>query len=515
MIRAVNYCRVSTEEQIQSHSLSNQIKESVEAIAKNKWVHICSYIDEGKSGTTVKNRSAYKKLLEDMEKDKFDIIVVKSQDRLMRNIREWYYFIDRLIKNEKKLYFYIENEFYTPDNAFITGIKAILAEEYSRELSKKINNAHRNRQKSGSAVLLTSNTWGYDKKGKEVVVNEKEAEIVKWIYHLCLEGYGSRCIAKMLSDKGMKGRTGNSFSDVTVRRIIRNPLFKGTVVMNKKHIDFDTKSTVNVEQCNWIVHENRVPAIVSETVWQQANDMMNERCKIVKTEHFKMSKRGKNKGVYELSGKIYCGECGNIYWRRCRKTKKEINVVEWSCSEYVKNGRKKENDIYGCNNITVKNETIECILYTVAKQFGFDTQKDIIKSAITVLKQIMEQKQEIEYLQQQKQGIIHKRELLLDRHLDGDISLEVFKTKYAMIEQQYIQCCDTIEKTIKQYNDVLEINKRFCDIENKIQSMVEKELKLHKLLNHILKIEVFYNQIKIYFDVFEPIEIEIKESKRI
>lgn len=137
MLRAVIYCRVSTDEETQTNSLENQIQQCLEIITKNKWIHIYSYIDEGKSGTTTKHRNAYQKLLQDMEQDKFDIIVVKNQDRLMRNTKEWYHFIDKLTRNEKKLYFYMENKFYSPDDTLITGIKAILAEEYSRDLSKK------------------------------------------------------------------------------------------------------------------------------------------------------------------------------------------------------------------------------------------------------------------------------------------------------------------------------------------------------------------------------------------
>lgn len=182
MMRAVNYCRVSTDEEAQTNSLESQIAESIEAISKNGWIHVNSYIDEGKSGTTRKRRDSYNKLLEDMERNEFDIIVVKYQDRLMRNTKEWYHFIDRLVQNGKRLYFYLENKFYSPDDALITGIRAILAEEFSRDLSKKINHAHRTRQESGSTVLITSKTWGYDKDGKNVVINEKEAEIVRLIY---------------------------------------------------------------------------------------------------------------------------------------------------------------------------------------------------------------------------------------------------------------------------------------------------------------------------------------------
>ena len=91
----------------------------------------------------VRGREQYQRLFEDLLGKRFDVVVIKSQDRLMRNTKDWYIFIDRLVSCRKKLYLYLEQRFYTADDSLITGIKAILAEEYSRELSRKINNAHK------------------------------------------------------------------------------------------------------------------------------------------------------------------------------------------------------------------------------------------------------------------------------------------------------------------------------------------------------------------------------------
>ena len=157
MLRAVIYARCSTEEESQIDALKNQVAEARECVRNQGWFLVDEYV-ESKSGTSTKGRSEYNRLFEDLQKDKFDIIVIKSQDRLMRNTKDWYVFVDRLTITRKKLYMYIERKFYTTDDALITGIKAILAEEYSRELSKKINNAHRNRQKNGGKPILTSNT---------------------------------------------------------------------------------------------------------------------------------------------------------------------------------------------------------------------------------------------------------------------------------------------------------------------------------------------------------------------
>ena len=97
----------------------------------------------------------------------------------MRNVKDWYLFLDRLIRCGKQLYLYLEQKFYETEDGLIAGIKAILAEDYSRELSKKINNAHRNRQEKGGKVILTSKTFGFHKeKDCRVSIVEEEAEMV-------------------------------------------------------------------------------------------------------------------------------------------------------------------------------------------------------------------------------------------------------------------------------------------------------------------------------------------------
>ena len=108
---------------------------------------------------------------------------------------------------------YLERKFYTPDDALITGIKAILAEEYSRELSKKINNAHRNRQKEGKNFVLTRNTYGLKKlPDKRIVVDEAEADMIRMIFQLSANGYGTHCSAEILYQNGYRNHEGNAIS---------------------------------------------------------------------------------------------------------------------------------------------------------------------------------------------------------------------------------------------------------------------------------------------------------------
>ncbi len=120
-VRAVIYARCSTEEESQKDALKKQVEEGRMCVRENGWLLTDIYV-ESRSGTTTKGRNEYKRLYEDLASDKFDIIVIKSQDRLMRNTKDWYLFIDRLLRGQKKLYIYIERKYYTTDDS-VRGVQ--------------------------------------------------------------------------------------------------------------------------------------------------------------------------------------------------------------------------------------------------------------------------------------------------------------------------------------------------------------------------------------------------------
>ena len=145
-----------------------------------------------------------------MQEDKFDIIVVKSQDRLQRNTFDWYKFADLLNKNNKRLYLYMDNKFYEPsEDALITGIKAILAEQYSRDLSKKLNNYHEHRiekARAGEEVPAMGNgqTYGYQLINGKWVVDESQRELVRKMYELYTDLHSVRKVRDALNEQGIQ-----------------------------------------------------------------------------------------------------------------------------------------------------------------------------------------------------------------------------------------------------------------------------------------------------------------------
>lgn len=126
--------------------------------------------------------------------------------------------------------------FYSPDNALISGIKAILAEEYSRELSKKINNSYKRRieaAKNGEKISIVNNSrsLGYDKVNGELVINEKEAEAVRMIFNMYASGEGLRAISNTLYDMGYRNRSGNEIDPTTISRMLSSEKYKGVYVI--------------------------------------------------------------------------------------------------------------------------------------------------------------------------------------------------------------------------------------------------------------------------------------------
>ena len=113
-------------------------------------------------------------------------------------------FADRLNCAGKRLYFYLENTFYSPEDALLTGIKAILAEEYSRELSKKMNLAHQKRQQNNGKPVLTSKSYGYRRTADGAIeIIPEEAAVTRRMYELCADGLGGRKIAAVLAAEGV------------------------------------------------------------------------------------------------------------------------------------------------------------------------------------------------------------------------------------------------------------------------------------------------------------------------
>lgn len=474
------------------NALAIQASESREIVLHKGWQIADQYI-ESESGTTAYKRSEYKRLLEDMEIDKFDIIVIKSIDRLMRSAKDWYIFLDKLTQYNKQLYIYIDNKFYTPDDSLLTGIKAILAEDFSRELSKKIKNAHKRRQNKKSGLNITSPMFGWDKMGRDkFVINAEEAEKYRLAFELAKEGKGFYTIAKIMYESGVRSKKGTRISEVQWRKMLYSPRAHGTVVLHQTEYDFEAKKKIYLPESEWIYIENALPPIVSKEYHEEFLEAMSRRRVYNDTRHKGFA------GLYDLSGKIYCAECGAVYYRRgfASGTGK---IAGWKCSNALKHGRKSEKNPNGCENIHVAEDVVmELIEVSCEKYYDtlFGQEESIAEEAVSIIrsvicknnceKELAGLKKEIGKLKKKKQILMHK---LMEEVIEDADFKAVNQEVSAKLEQ--LQCkIYGINLQNEKYNNYEE---RLFKIKEALENGIIHQAKTKELISRADKIYIHAN----------------------
>ncbi|MCI8418423.1 MAG: recombinase family protein [Lachnospiraceae bacterium] len=494
-LRAVIYNRCSTEEESQRDALIKQVQESEACVRQQGWILVDSYV-EARSGTTARGRKEYNRLYQDLQGEKFDIIVIKSLDRLMRNTKEWYLFLDCMQKNGKRLYMYLERKFYTPDDSLIIGIKAILAEEYSRELSKKINNAHQNRQKEGRSFVITNSAYGFRKlPDKSIVLDEREADMIRLLFQLSSEGVGTYVSSQILYERGYRNRKGERISASVIRKIIRNPLYKGDVVQNREHYDFESKRQIKNPKSTWVIHKGVLPAIVDAELYETAN-----RCMDMRKREGRRGDAHKNAGSwrkYGLSGKLVCGLCGQPFYRTVRSGKRE-GAITWKCRSYLEGGRRQQN---GCRNIHLSEQRFLSFVNCMGREDDIALQgEQLIKETLSMLQKALQEdsaeKKRID-LQEREKRIWEKKDRLLQKLLDGILSDEDFMRKNRVFEEQ-LENIQSQLRVIPLQKERLEW--RMAELRKRLEEEIVEKARIAERIDHIQRIEVFPECLYLFLD---------------
>ncbi len=497
-MRACIYNRCSTEEESQINALEIQVQESREIVEREGWIVVRQYV-ESQSGTTSYRRSEYQKMLEELEQDLFDLVVVKSIDRLTRSAKDWYVFLDKLMQNHKKLYIYIDRKFYTPDDNLLTGIKAILAEDFSRELSKKIKNAHKRRQEKKSGLNITVPIFGWDKVSKDVyVLNEEEAEAYRLAFAMAEEGKGFYTIAKQMYNRGIRSKKGGRISEVQWRKMLYSPRAHGSVVMHTTEYDFETKKKRKLPESEWIVIEDALPPIVSAVYQQKVLEKIETR---TARNHFSNYTRNMTKGgLYDLSGKIYCSRCGKPYYRSQVLVKKE-KVIAWKCSTFLKQGRE-----HGCRNDTVLEKEV---LQTIEKMYVGDAneylqrKEALIAETLELLEKACcenENKKSIYKFQKKLDQLQNKKKVLLQKLLDEIIKDEEYIVLEREIQEQ-IENLHIVIKCMKEKQDeYINCKERLCEIRQILNDGVVRQAILKIITKKVERIFVHLDgRLEIFF----------------
>lgn len=279
-LRVAAYCRTSTNQEEQNSSLENQIAYYTAFIQSNPmWRFVAVYADQA-SGLHTKNRPGYRKLLRDCRRGKIDLILVKSLSRFGRDAQEAIATIRKLKQMNVGIYIELGGIFTmkTPDS--VIDLYAAFAQAESQTRSESIKFGIQNRMRSGRTILNHRQFLGYTKGPDGVLqIVPEEAEIVRKIFELYIQGNGVRKIKKYLESHGIKTVTGKTeWSTSTIDRMLSNEKYVGQVLMQKTYTpDFLTgKQVKNTGQKEMYLVENAHEPIIDQEAFDKVQGMKGQ-----------------------------------------------------------------------------------------------------------------------------------------------------------------------------------------------------------------------------------------------
>jgi len=333
--RVAAYARVSTDSEEQLTSYEAQVDYYTKYINERAdWIFAGIYTDEGISATNTKKRDGFKQMVADALDGKIDLIVTKSVSRFARNTVDSLVTVRQLKEKGVEVYFEKEN-IYTLDSKgeLLITIMSSLAQEESRSISENVTWGQRKRMADGKVSMPYRHFLGYEK-GEDGLpkIVEKEAETVRLIYRMFLEGKTPSAIARHLANQGIPSPSGKKTWQVaTVTSILTNEKYKGDALLQKRFtVDFLTKTTkVNEGEVPQYYVQNSHPAIIEPDEFDAVQLEMERRKKL-----------GRPVSCHSpFSAKIICGECGGFYGSKVWGSNTKYRRTVWRCNEKYKNDK--------------------------------------------------------------------------------------------------------------------------------------------------------------------------------
>ena len=469
------YCRVSTDKEDQLNSLETQKEFFLEYTKRTGDNLIKLYADEGISGTKIKNRKEFQRMLADAEKGLFDMVVVKDISRFARNT------VDLLQSVRKLKALGIETQFLTANmtsmgnSEFVLTIFGALAQEESANTSKRIKFGKKVNAEKGRVPNIV---YGYDKTIGDyfnLSINEEEAKVIRQMFTWYTEeGYGGAKIANMLNDRGIKTKRGNNWSQNSVCRILTNEIYTGKIINGKEEVaDFLTGQRKEKDESEWLVTVRPELRIIDDEIFDRAQEILKGRHDSFKMTHERQS----NKHLF--STLIKCKDCGWSFRRTVRQYKN--TYVRWVCSGH--NGRGADS----CPNaITVDEEELIQVLQEYFQEV-LSKKKRVIEHVTKEFQRVYKAKDEnVEYekeLNAELNKLRKSREKYMDMYTDDLISREELNERIGGMRKEI----ERLENELKMVSYHLTKGEQLEAVLNSTFKQMEDITDVHEMTNTQLK----------------------------
>lgn len=476
------YARVSTEEQAkEGFSIAAQLQTLRQYAQIYNWEVIDEYVDEGISGKSVKGRPEMKRLIKDVENERFDAVLVWKISRLSRNMLETLMILDKFEKYNVKFISYSENfDTSSPIGRLVLQIMASIAEMERNTLAENVKLGMKQRALEGrwnGGVV-----FGYDTVKKELVINEKEAEVVQLIYHMYADGKGLRAISNHLNKAGYKTKHNRYFSINGVAQILDNVIYIGKISWLKFE-NWDSKRRKG-KNPNPILVEGKHEPIISDELWS-----------VVQARKSKSFKQRQSNEPFLLSGLLRCPDCGQgmvpsitTYTRKDGTKRKHRYYV---CSDFHNKGSA------ACKANSIKAYEAEDTVIKKIEHFSsnrkrlYKTITDISSSSAHTITQlnkelgaIEKQLKEIEQLQTRYMEAFEKNTLPVDILQERLQKVSNDKRRLEQKKNEIIIQLGSVDSKVIQPELIEKLLKKFLSVYSKSSRENKKQL-LQLLIDNI------------------------------
>ena len=468
-LRVTYYARVSSESDEQLNSLDNQIAYYEDLIRRNRaWTYVPGYVDEGLSGISTKKRKHFNEMIADAKEGAFDLIITKEISRFARNTLDSLQYTRELLGWGVGVFFQNDNINTLDEDAELRlTIMSSIAQDELRKLSSRVKFGHQQAIKS-NVVLGNSRIFGYKKDEKRLVIDESQAPMVRDLFRLYATGeYSMKQLETLFYEQGYRNYNGNKIAHTTMSGIISNPKYKGYYVGNKVRIvDMFTKKQKFLPPEEWVMFKDEtgeiVPAIVSEELWDKANEVLTRRSEDVK------NRQGICNHANLLTGKLYCAHCGAAYYRRESKSKDGTVNSKWVCSGKINNGADS------CPSFPIYEDEIKPILFEVFSETRVDVEA-LLASYEEMFRSMEADDETAGQMEEQKRIIAladQKKNKLLELVTTGAITTANFKSMTASCDREAEEAQKTLTELEEQLFTKEEYRKHIGEVKARLDAAV-------------------------------------------
>ena len=323
--RVAAYARVSVNTEELLHSLSAQISYYNKMIQERPdWEYVGVYADEGITGTSIKKRTEFKRLLADCEAGKVDIVLTKSLSRFARDTVDCLKTVRHLKDLGVEVQFERENiSTFSNDGELLLTLLASFAQAESESIADNVRWSIRKKFEQGISNGHAV-PFGYSWDGEMYRIIPEQGEVIKYIFSRYLEGDSSCKISKALKEKGIIGNNGVPINDSSIRRILANPAYMGILVLQKSFTERHVRRTNKGEYPQYIVEDMFEPLVSSED-FERVQKIRESRADCFSTSDAHRTR---------FSGLVRCGNCNYKFSRKTANRKKI-----WVCNTSVRKGK--------------------------------------------------------------------------------------------------------------------------------------------------------------------------------